>query len=96
MQKAVLIALVWLVCWCMTPQSQATMLISSLPFNGVWQGGAYGDEQTHQFQYCSAGASYRSGITMLVTITRNLGWGLAFGDQEWSSAEPRDSAFDDI
>jgi hypothetical protein len=68
----------------MTPQSQATMLISRLPFNGVWQGGAYGDEQTHQFQYCSAGASYRSGITMLVTITRNLGWGLAFGDQEWS------------
>lgn len=51
---------------------------------GQWSGGSYTDDATQQFSYCSAGVPYRSGIYMMVSISRGFGWGLGFFNQAWN------------
>lgn len=51
---------------------------------GVWQGGSYSNDQSKQFSHCAAATSYRSGILMIVSISRTYQWNLAFQDPAWN------------
>lgn len=51
---------------------------------GAWVGGAYTDPNTGAFAYCAAATAYKSGITFLVTVTRDYQWSLAFSDPSWT------------
>jgi S1-C subfamily serine protease len=45
---------------------------------GGWTGGAYTDDKTQVFTHCGAGASYRSGIYVIVTQNTGRVWSLGF------------------
>ena len=49
-----------------------------------WSGGAFTDDNTGEFSNCIASASYKSGITFGVLVTKNFGWVLAFSHQNWT------------
>lgn len=51
--------------------------------SGIWQGGAYVDDQTGRFSSCIVSAKYRSGILMLVMINRDYLWDLGFSASRW-------------
>jgi S1-C subfamily serine protease len=50
---------------------------------GEWKGGAYTNEQTGGFSHCAAGASYKSGIYFVVSISDDLSWTLGFAHDNW-------------
>ena len=55
------------------------------PFQvGHWQAGAYVNDQTKLFSHCAASATYKSQITMFVTVSRSMTWSLAFTHSQWS------------
>src|SRR5690348_11736270 len=56
----------------------------AIHFSGSWQGGSYSNDQTKKFSHCTGGATYRSGIMLMVTINRQYNWGLGFVDQNWN------------
>ena len=51
---------------------------------GNWTGGAYAHDQTGAFTGCIASAPYRSGISLLVMISANASWKVAFSHSSWS------------
>lgn len=53
---------------------------------GNWKGGAYTNDQTGEFSYCSAGSIYRSGIFFMVMIDAASTWSLAFAHDSWNFA----------
>lgn len=59
-------------------------LLAQVALNGVWQGGAYSNDNTHQFNGCTATAPYLSGISMFVTVDRTYGWALGFRSEAWN------------
>jgi hypothetical protein len=59
-------------------------LLAQVPLNGSWQGGAFTDDNTHQFNGCTATARYNSGISMFVSINRTYGWALGFHSDSWN------------
>ncbi len=52
--------------------------------SGSWGGGVYGDDRTGQFSHCSAATAYQSGITMIVSVSQNWQWSLAFLHNNWT------------
>lgn len=58
------------------------------PFGSIriagWSGGAFTDNQTGNFSNCIVSASYKSGITVGIVVSKNLTWALAFTDERWS------------
>jgi hypothetical protein len=60
--------------------------IVSLQLNGLWQGGAFTNDVSHQFSHCSAWVPYKSGITMYVTVNRAFAWNIAFAHPAWNLA----------
>lgn len=50
---------------------------------GEWKGGAYTNDQTGAFTHCAAGASYKSGIYFMVSISQDLSWTLGFVHENW-------------
>ena len=50
---------------------------------GNWSGGAYTNDDTGAFGSCVASASYKSGISLAVAVTAQLGWGLSFMHPNW-------------
>lgn len=49
-----------------------------------WSGGAYTDDKTGEFSSCIAGASYKSGITFSVVVSKTYEWALAFIHPSWA------------
>lgn len=63
----------------------ATAAGPTQPFQyGLWQGGAYTNDQTGAFSHCVAAAHYQSGINMAVVVNRNFVWSLGFWNPQWS------------
>lgn len=50
---------------------------------GAWQGGAYSNNQTKQFNHCAATASYRSGVMMLFSVNKTYHWSIGFASNSW-------------
>jgi hypothetical protein len=50
---------------------------------GNWKGGAYTNDTTGAFQACTAGASYRSGIYFMVSVSPRMTWSLGFAHKAW-------------
>ncbi len=58
------------------------------PYNqftiGNWTGGKMTDEKTNQFSHCAAYASYKSDITLFVSLAIDGGWYLGFAKEDWN------------
>jgi hypothetical protein len=54
---------------------------------GNWNGGAYTHTQTGEFSHCAASADYKSGITLVFSINRDLTWALGLANDQWNLAE---------
>ena len=50
---------------------------------GLWSGGAYSNDSTGAFSHCAAGATYNSGIMMLVGLGSAKNWTLGFMHPSW-------------
>jgi len=50
---------------------------------GNWNGGAYTHDKDGSFSHCAAGATYKSGIYVLVSVGERLDWSLGFAHQQW-------------
>lgn len=61
------------------------------PFGSIsaagWSGGAYTEVHTGEFSSCVAGASYKSGITFSVVVSKSYEWALAFIHPSWALAQ---------
>ena len=85
MRKKILAALTAVSCsMALMPSWAHARELEQMPFPAPWSGGAFANDQTGQFSGCIASAPYKSGITMLVMINRNLGWSLGFADPSWN------------
>ena len=73
------LALAWL---AVTGQAQARGPYGSITV-GEWKGGAYTNDRTGTFSHCAAGATYKSGIYFVVSITDQLNWNLGFTHEDW-------------
>lgn len=51
--------------------------------SGSWTGAAYADDTTGRFRSCTAIASYKSGIAMIVLVSRAYRWELGFDSKRW-------------
>lgn len=51
---------------------------------GGWSGGAYSDDQTGSFSHCAASANYRSGVSLLFSVSNDEAWSMGFSSQSWS------------
>ena len=51
--------------------------------SGSWTGAAYADDRTGKFRSCTAIASYKSGIAMIVLVSRAYRWELGFDSNRW-------------
>ena len=51
--------------------------------SGSWTGAAYADDRTGRFRSCTAIASYKSGIAMIVLVSRAYRWELGFDSSRW-------------
>lgn len=74
-------ALVALFCLAALPASAAG------PFGkivvGNWTGGAFTSDRTGAFSHCAVSARYKSGVTMLTSVTADFAWILGFTKPDW-------------
>ncbi|SIR58880.1 hypothetical protein [Bosea sp. TND4EK4] len=74
-------ALVALICLIALPASAAG------PFGkivvGNWSGGTFTNDQTGAFSHCAVSARYKSGITMLTSVTAQFVWLIGFSKPDW-------------
>jgi hypothetical protein len=61
--------------------------MGSFSVPGGWEGHAYGDDKASRFTHCVAEASYKSGTVLMVFVTRNWTWSLAFVNPKWTLQE---------
>ncbi|WP_346906558.1 hypothetical protein [uncultured Roseibium sp.] len=54
---------------------------------GNWNGGAYTHTQTGEFSHCAASANYKSGVTLVFAINRDLTWALGLANDSWKLTE---------
>lgn len=50
---------------------------------GNWRGGAFTNNTSGNFSHCVVSANYRSGVTLLVSVTSNFSWNLGFSNKHW-------------
>ncbi|UZF92092.1 hypothetical protein [Bosea sp. NBC_00550] len=50
---------------------------------GNWSGGTFTNDQTGAFSHCAVSAHYKSGVTMLTSVTSQFSWLLGFSKPEW-------------
>jgi len=81
--SAPLIALTAALALQLTPQPAAAKQIEPLKV-GNWKGGAYSNNNTGRFSHCAASAKYKSGITLLFSVTRDRKWSMGFSKKSWS------------
>jgi len=54
---------------------------------GNWNGGAYTHTETGEFSHCAASADYKSGITLVFSIHRDLTWAMGLANDNWKLTE---------
>lgn len=54
---------------------------------GNWSGGAYTHTKTGEFSHCAASANYKSGVTLVFSIYRDLTWALGLANDNWKLTE---------
>lgn len=50
---------------------------------GEWFAGAYSKDSTGEFSHCGASATYKSGISTVFAISKNLTWSMGFYNPAW-------------
>lgn len=50
---------------------------------GNWNGGAFTNDKTGAFSHCAASANYKSGVTLLFSITSDKSWSMGFSSPTW-------------
>ena len=50
---------------------------------GNWSGGGYTHTETGDFSHCAASADYKSGITLIFAINRDLTWAMVLANENW-------------
>jgi hypothetical protein len=50
---------------------------------GNWNGGAFSNDSTGKFSHCAASARYKSGITLLFSVTADRVWSMGFSSPTW-------------
>lgn len=50
---------------------------------GIWKGGVFISNKTGKFSHCAVSARYKSGITLLFSVTRSLNWQIGFSKPSW-------------
>lgn len=50
---------------------------------GTWKGGIYINDKTGEFSHCAVSANYKSGITLLFSVTRTTNWQVGFSKKSW-------------
>jgi hypothetical protein len=51
---------------------------------GNWDIGVYTNDSTGRFSHCAAAANYKSGITLLFSVSENLEWAIGFSSPDWN------------
>lgn len=51
---------------------------------GNWSGGAFTNNNTGAFSHCAASARYKSGITLVFSISNNRQWSMGFSSPSWN------------
>ena len=51
---------------------------------GGWKGGIYINDKTGEFSHCAVSADYKSGITLLFSVTRSSNWQVGFSKKTWN------------
>jgi hypothetical protein len=51
---------------------------------GDWTAGAYSNDTTRDFSHCAATGTYRSGISVLFSISRDFHWSMGFAHPSWN------------
>ena len=51
---------------------------------GSWTGGIYINDKTGEFSHCVVSANYKSGITLLFSVTRSINWQVGFSKKTWN------------
>ncbi|MFJ5370481.1 hypothetical protein ACIPIA_14775, partial [Bosea sp. CER48] len=51
---------------------------------GNWSGGTFTNDQTGAFSHCAVSARYKSGVTMLTSVTAQYSWLLGFTKPNWT------------
>jgi hypothetical protein len=64
----------------LTPASASPMRQWSV---GNWHAGAYSNDASGDFSHCAANATYRSGIAVFFSISRDFHWAMAFANDAW-------------
>ncbi len=62
--------------------ASAATLHKNLKF-GAWSGGVYVSDKTGAFSHCVVSAKYKSGITLLFSITKGQRWKIGFSKKGW-------------
>ncbi len=63
-------------------QSAVSAEIAKLKI-GNWDGGAFTNDSTGAFSHCAASARYKSGITLLFSVTGDGVWSMGFSSPTW-------------
>jgi hypothetical protein len=50
---------------------------------GNWKGGAYTDDATGAFTHCAAAATYKNGISLMVSVNVQDAWRIGFVKETW-------------
>lgn len=51
---------------------------------GNWSGGTFTNDATGAFSHCAVSARYKSGVTMLTSVTADFTWLLGFTKPDWT------------
>lgn len=51
---------------------------------GSWKGGIYINDKTGEFSHCVVSANYKSGITLLFSVTKSINWQVGFSKKTWN------------
>lgn len=51
---------------------------------GNWSGGTFTNDATGAFSHCAVSARYKSGVTMLTSVTAQFTWLLGFSKPDWT------------
>jgi hypothetical protein len=51
---------------------------------GNWSGGAFSNDSTGAFSHCAASARYKSGITLVFSVSNDRVWSMGFSSPSWN------------
>ncbi len=64
--------------------SQASHAAKIAPLtSGAWTGGAYSSNQTGEFSHCAVSSRYKSGVSLLFSVTKQGNWTMGVSKPSW-------------